>query len=651
MIPETIRVFVSSTWLDLKPEREAVEAALQRMRETKYIGMEYFGSRDESSIVASLDEVDLSQLYIGIFGGRYGSGITEQEYCKAYDQGVKCLIYFKNEDCVPPDCFEADTKNVAKLQMLKKKLMRHTITQFSNPDDLAAKVTADIHRWLFDNYFPEHSTAGQCDVVRRWIAVGDHSQFFVKDYHPWSDAYIEPWQVFERIDLEHFVGRKWILSEIDKFLSECDRGYFILEAGAGLGKTAFMAWLVKERGYIHHFCEFPHSVTEIQKSLVSQLVLTQRLIDKKVVPEMAPSSAERYDYIFKVLKKASEKRDPGEKIVIVVDALDEAETPAGGQNVLGLPKVLPEGVYFIISQRSVKVTLDVDGVKTKKHSLHFTATDDDNLKDMNDFLENASTWSGIVHALEESGYCKERFISTLKDKCQGVWIYLHYILPEIEQGERSPLNLDELPAGLNDYYADYWLRWSEKEEWNDLYLPALTTLAAAQEPITLNRLIELAGVRGHTQEQELERTLNLKWRPFLVILGKGANRLYRFYHATVQEFFEGRLEGVLASEEFEIGKLSEATRDRHRQIANRYLIAWGGLEKGLPDLVNHRDLDNGYGLRHLAAHLEASGRAEELHCLLRLETVQGRNLWYEAKEGRGDVAGYLKDRLFAVSCG
>ncbi|MFQ5472981.1 MAG: DUF4062 domain-containing protein, partial [Dehalococcoidia bacterium] len=72
-----VRIFISSTWLDLQPEREAVERAIQRLRETRFVGMEYFGSRDEDTRQTSLDEVDRSQIYVGIFGGRYGSGITE----------------------------------------------------------------------------------------------------------------------------------------------------------------------------------------------------------------------------------------------------------------------------------------------------------------------------------------------------------------------------------------------------------------------------------------------------------------------------------------------------------------------------------------------------------------------------------------------
>src|SRR5215467_15635637 len=70
MQPITVRVFVSSTWLDLQPERDTLESLLQRFRETKFIGMEYFGSRDETTRRASLDEIDQSDIYLGVIGGR-----------------------------------------------------------------------------------------------------------------------------------------------------------------------------------------------------------------------------------------------------------------------------------------------------------------------------------------------------------------------------------------------------------------------------------------------------------------------------------------------------------------------------------------------------------------------------------------------------
>src|SRR5208337_4634746 len=131
MSTHPVHVFISSTWLDLQREREAVEAALQRMRETKYAGMEYFGSRDEDTRSTSLAEVNSSQVYVGIFGGRYGSGITEEEYRRARERKLPCFLYLKEEGCITSDEKEADADKNHRLMALKDELWRnHTITKF-----------------------------------------------------------------------------------------------------------------------------------------------------------------------------------------------------------------------------------------------------------------------------------------------------------------------------------------------------------------------------------------------------------------------------------------------------------------------------------------------------------------------------------------
>jgi hypothetical protein len=130
----TLSVFVSSTWLDLQPERNAVELALQRLRETKFTGMEYFGSREETTLHASLDEVDRSQIYMGIIGGRYGSGITEAEYHRARARGLPCFIYRKDEQLIAEEGREADPEKVNRLMAFTAALHRaHTITLFTTP--------------------------------------------------------------------------------------------------------------------------------------------------------------------------------------------------------------------------------------------------------------------------------------------------------------------------------------------------------------------------------------------------------------------------------------------------------------------------------------------------------------------------------------
>jgi tetratricopeptide (TPR) repeat protein len=151
---EILPVYVSSTWLDLQPERKAVETVVQRMRETKFVGMEYFGSRDETTRRASLDDVDRGRVYVCIVAGRYGSGITEAEYERANKLCLPCFIYFKDDAAIPDEWRETDAAQVAKLDAFRKKLRDNHLEgfDFKSPDELAAKVTADLHRWLFNKY-------------------------------------------------------------------------------------------------------------------------------------------------------------------------------------------------------------------------------------------------------------------------------------------------------------------------------------------------------------------------------------------------------------------------------------------------------------------------------------------------------------------
>jgi tetratricopeptide (TPR) repeat protein len=151
-----LKIFVSSTWRDLELERKAVESALQRLRETAFVGMEYFGSRDENTRRASLDEVDACQIYVGIFAARYGSGITEDEYRRARARGLRCFIYFKDEATIPLTKAERDAAQIAKLDKLKIELREaHTATEFINPEDLAAKLATDLHRWIVKEYLSQ----------------------------------------------------------------------------------------------------------------------------------------------------------------------------------------------------------------------------------------------------------------------------------------------------------------------------------------------------------------------------------------------------------------------------------------------------------------------------------------------------------------
>ena len=86
---------------------------------------------------------------MAIVGGRYGSGITEAEYQRARQRNLPCLIYLKANLALSEETPEARQSLSRFLDELRRD---HLITSFSSADDLAARVTADLHRWLLDTF-------------------------------------------------------------------------------------------------------------------------------------------------------------------------------------------------------------------------------------------------------------------------------------------------------------------------------------------------------------------------------------------------------------------------------------------------------------------------------------------------------------------
>lgn len=487
------------------------------------------------------------------------------------------------------------------------------------------------------------SVSAQRDIVGNIITTGDNSPVFIGDYELLKEAYIDPQSVFERVVLDRFTGRGWLVDVVDSFLQKYDRGYLIIEASAGSGKTTFICHIVQQRGYVHHFVELAPGSDGIAsglRSLAAQLIGKWRL-KPQLLEEVLPGAASRPDYLQSLLFQVAERRNelnPEEKIVVAVDGVEEAGLLAG-MNVMGLPKVLPKGTYFIVTQRPVRVALYVD---SPKRVYSFEVEDEQNLSDMRVYLQATTTREPVSSLLKSGSYTAEQFVESLLSKCGGVWIYLHYLINEIERGERSPLNLDTLPQGIWQYYAQFWQRVREANglEWDTYYLPILSTMAAAQEDISFEFLCKLSGLE---EKESLRRTLRETWRPFIAGATEKEEK-YRLYHASLREFFDGRAnKATLTAQEQALSfELAEATEHAHGRIADYYLTDWGGLDAGLPNL-SHASSHGGdgiYGMRHVVTHLEKSGRADEVHKLLSLE----RRRQDHGLSERSSIATALRER-------
>jgi hypothetical protein len=142
------QVFVSSTYVDLKDERQQVLQALMEM-DCIPAGMELFPAADEEQWEFIKRIIDDCDYYLLIIGGKYGSisteGIsyTEMEYDYAVDQGIKiiALLHSDPED-LPGKKIELDAEVREKLTQFREKVSNGRLVKFWNRSDQLAGLVA-----------------------------------------------------------------------------------------------------------------------------------------------------------------------------------------------------------------------------------------------------------------------------------------------------------------------------------------------------------------------------------------------------------------------------------------------------------------------------------------------------------------------------
>ena len=522
---------------------------------------------------------------------------------------------------------------------------------------------------------PAHAAGERSIAVGRdatgVFATGDHNQFFIGGYERLSDAYLNPSSLVRNLDLDHFTGRQDVLRTIADFIASNVRGYVEIEGGLGVGKTTLLAWLATRHGYLHHFVQLMPNRGDLGtalRNLCAQLIRAWDL-HSWAVGGILPQSASRPDVFYEVLQAACDQRAllrPGEPIVLVIDGLDEAGRLQSG-NPLALPRRLPDGVFVIVAHRDVYVPLVVDPPKIV---LELTAAQ--SRPDVVTYLADAARRPEVAARLARAGVSPEAFVDTVVERTGGLWLYVSYVIVEVESGSRSPADLARLPGGLWQYYEQFWRSWQDDDpaQWREVYLPLLSTLGAAREKLSAAFLARLAGI---DDPDVVETLLSESWAPFLDIDdtdeprgasggdgggGRDGGARYGISQASVRAFLEGRVDAASLNqaEVRTARRTAEATRRAHDRIAERYLVAWGGLAAGLPELKSSSAaaMDGAYGLRHLVEHLIAAERYAELHDLLWMgweateapaDAPPGRvvNAWRQTQENAGLLAVYLND--------
>lgn len=324
---------------------------------------------------------------------------------------------------------EAELKHTIRVGMSQAQFVQTLIATLSKHDKIEAILEA-AKQYVGENRRQE------CDTLIQEL----RSKPFIEE-QPFPDYSRLPLDFSAKIEFlaQYFVGRQEAIKQVDQFIQTHPSGYLAIVGEAGIGKSALLAKLVKERGYLHHF------VDDKQNSAKDEVFLrciVEQLQQKYgfEFEERTPISVSEWNIYFqKWLKEASAEG----KIVICVDALDEAQHYGGSDSLLKyLPHELPENVYFILTSRpefkKEDITLFPATVFETYILPELTQTD----------LERYLSQRNIAANTEVAG--------VIWQKSEGNPLYLYHLIEECDSKNLTLEQINQLPQGLMKFYEKQW---------------------------------------------------------------------------------------------------------------------------------------------------------------------------------------------------
>jgi WD40 repeat protein len=439
--------------------------------------------------------------------------------------------------------------------------------------------------------------------------------------------------------VEHFIGRRPVLGAIDAFLNHrpiplpdgllapVDRGYFLLVAEPGLGKTALLTHWIDH----NDACPVPIRFFWRRGRDLTALDFLRHvyhgLLKKHNIADQEPPQEDLKDYERKLdslLKLISEKYlAEAEREVIVIDGLDEAGDSHARQLGLSvLPHELPRHVYVLLSSRPVR-ELDLLNREATLRRYVLPADADWNRADLREYLECQ------LGTLLTTGELDSALLPAIEAAADGNFLWAEQFSLAVRT-ERLPAASirDALPRiqGLDSLYQEFWTRILQdlpKDVEARIWRLA-GTLAVARTALTAEQLCRFAGLedgefialRALVQQYLDEVELPNDRDPSTPLIG------FRFYHTSFRDFIL-RQPGLVPAQ-------------HHDRIVRSYLSAE----------TDHSPSDYGswdrYGLSFMVHHAVEAQRWDAVGSLL-------LDLFFlEAKAEAGRVFGLATDFQLAV---
>jgi WD40 repeat protein len=347
-----------------------------------------------------------------------------------------------------------------------------------------------------------------------------------------------------------------------------------------MGKSALLAaWLARREvaGAVvpHHFIRRGEYDWDDPAKLVGSLVAQ---IEARFPEQREPEADARMHPAARLdatLRRVSENEltPRGERLVVLIDGLDEYDPPAGtlGRDPLAafLPRALPRGVSLVCASRPRHpyvdmlatrgaVQLDLDDERA------FAA---DNEATVRAFWEQAAPELGL----------DARFIAEAVARAGGNLQHAAMLRQHLAGLPPEQRRVEDIPRGLAALLASAW----ERIATDPVVVDGLGILCAAREALTLD---ELGAVAGWTSEAQRRAFLRGARELLIESRREGAVPEYRLHHDSIRRQIAEAIGGA-------------ALRGHHRALAHG-LATWPGPKEATA---------RRYALRHALAHRAEAG--------------------------------------------
>ena len=368
-------------------------------------------------------------------------------------------------------------------------------------------------------------TPSQCDILNKFLVRCD----FQREIDMYNAKFTEG-------------TRGWVFEQVLDWFNDKTSKYrvFVLFGHAGIGKS-FIAAVICKRFAEHigacHFFQYNNDQYNNPKFFLQSLAwhLCQALptyketLLKKLSGNLGKSLNDvNIEGLFSILLKEPlcHIKNPGKRIMIVLDAVDESEYH-GRQDFANLIAShlhkLPSYICFVITTRPVQGLLDRF---VELNPLYIKPDDEGNLNDLKLVL-----WEKIQSPVSAD------LIDNLAKKSQGVMLYA-FFLTEIYQGDYSMHELGSLPKGIEEHYENYFQRLERElknslEISDDKFLSFLSALVVAKESLPE---AFAAAVFGFEQRVDAKRKTAIAINALSSLLVIHEDKSLSFFHKSVRDW-------------------------------------------------------------------------------------------------------------------